>query len=60
MILLPIPPNSLIHFFFRGWENVRFELLGVKGLNLGFFTISPARQVGAAKDVAKQVFSLIK
>ena len=29
---LSILPNSLIHFFFKGWENVLFELLGVKGL----------------------------
>ena len=29
---LSIPPNSLIYFFFKGWENVLFELLGVNGL----------------------------
>ena len=34
MIILSILPKSLIHFFFKGWENVIFELLVVKGLIL--------------------------
>ena len=26
MIILPLLPTSLIHFLFKGWENVLFEL----------------------------------
>ena len=53
MNILPILPNSLIHFFFEGWENVLFELFGV---TLTIYVLLWKSKIHSAVPLSKQVF----